>query len=33
MEINFGGLVWFGVACAVLPCVGLGILIGWLVWG
>lgn len=33
MEINFSGLIWAGVLFAFLPFVGLGLLIGWAVWG
>jgi hypothetical protein len=33
VSIDFSGLVWFGVAVAALPFVGLGILIGWAIWG
>ena len=33
MDIDFTPLIWFGVLCAALPFIGIGILIGWTVWG
>lgn len=33
MDIDSRGLVWFGAMLAFLPAVGIGILIGWLLWG
>jgi hypothetical protein len=33
MDIDFKALMWFGIGLASLPFMGLGILIGWGIWG